>query len=446
MQIFPAKNGSPVLVEGKIWLHSRYNPEAEAEKYIASLELSEDLTHFIVIECALGYIIPVLKTKFPNAVIFSLHCERTLRGLAGTHDSTSPYDLTYPIKADFELCPETPHHIRNLLEKEIPENACLKIIEWRPSLPVYNKEYLALLETAVDFLRFHTINKRTAAYFKKRWAKNIINNTAIFSHFACPKNDAQPYSPVVITAAGPGLMSSLPELKKKQDNVYIIAVSSSLSALYEHGIKPDMIIATDGGFWALPHLYELKRYCKGQYPVIAAGLNARIPSFLRNALFLPISDGSNNQNARLTALHIPFIALPQRGTVSATAIDLAFTLTRGPVYIAGLDLSDKDVLNHASPHAYETLFRSQSSRLSPYYHQLYARSRLNADSNTMAVYITWFKNNIEQYAARLVALGDSHSLFSAVQTEKIAETEKKVPLLLEWRTNNDAGLQIKDKR
>jgi hypothetical protein len=415
MQILPAKNGSPVLLCGETWLHSRYNPEAEAEKYIASLELPEDITHFILIECALGYIIPVLKTKFPGAVIFSLHCERELCGLADS----------FPFKADFELCPETTPNIRNVFEKEIPENARLKIIEWRPSLTVYKKEYLALMEIAADFLRFHAMNKKTIAYFEKRWEKNIENNIAVFSHFVSPKNNTQAHFPVVVTAAGPGLTPCLPELKKKQDNVYIIAVSSSLSALYEHGIKPDMIAATDGGFWALPHLHELKRYCRGQYPVIAAALNARIPSFLHDAPLLFLSDGSDIQNTRLSAHRIPFIVLPQRGTVSATALDLAFALTRGPVYITGLDLGDKDVTSHASPHAFETFFRTGSSRFTPYYHQLYVRSRLIAESNTMAVYIAWFKNNSTQYATRLIALGDNHPLFSTARTERIAETEKK---------------------
>jgi hypothetical protein len=395
MQVLPAKNGSPVLVEGKTWLHSQYNPEAEAEKYIASLELPQDTTHFILIECASGYMIPVLKTKFPGAAIFSLRCKR---------------GPAHPFTADFELYPETPRYIGNRLEKEIPETARLKIIEWRPSLTVYQKDYLALLETAADFLRFHTMNQRTAAYFEKRWAKNIEHNTALFRRFVSPRPPS--CFPAAVIAAGPGLAACLPELKRKQNHVYIIAVSSALCALYEHGIKPDMAVATDGGFWALLHLYALKRYCNGQYPVIAAALNARIPSFLQDAPFLPLSDGSRDQNALLAALRVPFITLPQRGTVSATALDLAFALTRGPVYLAGLSLGDRDIISHTSPHAFETLFRAQSDRFAPYCHQLYTRSRLNAASNTMAVYTAWFKNSLAQYAPRLVPLPGNHPLFT----------------------------------
>jgi hypothetical protein len=416
MRILPAKNGSPTLLHGKTWLHSQYNPEAEAEKYIASLALAQDITHFILIECALGYVIPVLQAQFPGSVSVSLHISRELR------------DCKEAFRADFDLYAETPFHIRNLLEREIPENACVKIIEWRPSLAVYPKEYRSLMETAVDFLKFHALNQRTAVYFERRWNKNVEYNTAVFTRFVHLKHDLAARFPVVVAAAGPGLVRSLPELRKKQGSAYLIAVSSALSALYEHGITPDMIIATDGGFWALPHLFALRRYCAGQYPVIAATLNARLPSFLADAPLLPISDGSDFQNARMAALRIPCLVLPQRGTVSVAALDLAFALTCGPVYVTGLDLRDRDVISHASPHAFETLFRTQSSRLDPYYHHAYTRSRLNAESNAQAVYVSWFQNNLARYAARLIALGDNHPLFAALCSETIVETgEKGVP-------------------
>ncbi|MDR1469079.1 MAG: DUF115 domain-containing protein [Spirochaetaceae bacterium] len=413
MQILPAKNGSPTLLHGKTWLHSRYNPEAEAEKYIASRELAQDITHFILIECALGYIIPVLRARFPGSVIVSLHVDR------------ERCNCTESFKADVERYPETPSAIRNMLERVIPEDARIKIIEWRPSLSVYPKEYRSLLETAADFLTFHTLNKRTAAYFEQRWKKNVEYNTAVFNRFVCLKPDPEARFPVVVAAAGPGLMRSLPEIKKKRDCVYLVAVSSALAALYEHGIRPDMVAATDGGFWALPHLFTLGRYGAGTYPVIAVSLNARLPSSLRDAPLLPISDGSAFQNARMKTLRVPFLVLPQRGTVSAAALDVAFVLTRGPVYVAGLDLRDHDVISHASPHAFETLFRLQSNRLAPYYHEAYARSRLNAESNTQAVYVSWFQNNLARYAARLIALGDNHPLFAGMRSETIAETGMK---------------------
>jgi hypothetical protein len=406
IQILPAKNGSPALLYGKTWLHSRYNPEAEAEKYVNSLGIAEGITHFILIECALGYVIPVLRAKFPGSVIFSLHCGDDFSGLQSPH------------KADFEIGPESPQALTGLLEREIPENASIKIIEWRPSLAVYQKQYIALLEAAADFLKLHTMSKTTAAYFEKRWQKNVMHNAARFNRVV--KSNVRPHLPVVVAAAGPGLERSLPEIKKKQEYVYIVAVSSSLSALYEHGIRPDMIVATDGGFWALPHLYELARYGAEGYPLIAAALNARLPSFLYDAPVLFISDDSDFQNTRLSARRLPFMVLPQRGTVSATALDLAFSLTLGPVYIAGLDLCDKDVVSHARPHAFEPFFRARSNRFAPYYHHLYVRSRLNAESGTQDVYIAWFKNNLSQYAERLIALGGNNPLFAVPHTEIIA--------------------------
>jgi hypothetical protein len=124
---------------------------------------------------------------------------------------------------------------------------------------------------------------------------------------------------------------------------------------------------------------------------------------------------------------VPFLVLPQRGTVSATALDLAFALTRGPVYVAGLDLADRDVISHASPHAFEPVLLSRNNRFAPYYHEAYARQRpnLGTDSDAYAVYASWFQNNLAKYAARLIALGDSHPLFADMRSETIAETGNK---------------------
>jgi hypothetical protein len=423
MQVFPAKNGSPTLLHGKTWLHSRYNPEAEAKKYIASLEIPRETTHFILIECALGYIIPVLRAKYPDSVIVALHAAR------------ETYGLQESFKADFDWYPETPRHIQTALERDIPEDAHIKIVEWRPSLAVYPDEYRLLLKTAADFLKQHTMNQRTAAYFAKRWKKNAEYNTAVFTRRIYPLPRPETRFPIVVAAAGPSLARSLPEIKKKRENVYLIAVTSALAALYEHDIRPDMTVTTDGGFWALPHLFALKRHCAEHYPVIAAALNARLPSFLRDAPLLLISDGGNQQNTLLKARRIPFLVLPQRGTVSATALDLAFFLTGGPVYVAGLDLADQDVISHARPHAFDTILLSRDNRFAPYYHETYARQRpaLDKDAQAHAVYASWFKNNLSKYAPRLIALGDNHPLFAALRSETIAETGAKgVPALAVW--------------
>jgi hypothetical protein len=425
IRIIPAKNGSPAVLHGKTWLHSPYNPEAEAEKYIGFLNIDRGVTHFILIECALGYLVPALKAKFPDSVIISLHCDARL------HDAPDAH------KGDFNAGPSPPETIRALLEKAVPENAVVKIIEWRPSLAVYQEGYRSLLAAAAGFVKFHRMNKRTSAYFAKIWRGNVIRNTGAARRFVFLKDGAKPDFPVVAAAAGPGLAHSLGELHKKRESIYLIAVASALKALYDYGIKPDMIVTTDGGFWARQHLYELRRQPK-PYPVIAAALNASLPSFLEDAPVLPISDGSGFQNERLSAFHIPFITLPQRGTVSAAALDLAFYLTDGPVYITGLDLGCRDIIGHVSPHTFETLLRAQSGRLAPFYHLLYTRALAAAETDALGVYRSWFANHLSLYAHRLIALGSNNPLFTVPRAAAIDASGAKGEPAFETAPYRDA--------
>ena len=46
----------------------------------------------------------------------------------------------------------------------------------------------------------------------------------------------------------------LKNIKKYRENFFLIAVSSLLSVLLYNKIFPDLVISTDGGFWAKKHL------------------------------------------------------------------------------------------------------------------------------------------------------------------------------------------------
>jgi len=56
-------------------LHSRYNPQAEAVRYIDSLELKDNIKHFILIEPGKGFLIPVLQERYKDSKIIILHAE-----------------------------------------------------------------------------------------------------------------------------------------------------------------------------------------------------------------------------------------------------------------------------------------------------------------------------------------------------------------------------------
>ena len=401
-------------------LHSRYNPQGEAERFVNSLSLNERIRFFILIEPGLGYMIAPLKKKFPGAKIIALY--------AGNHPmkSENPPNLAAP---DSEWSADRGISVQDFLESEIPdtEAAELRMLEWRPALSVYGSAYLALVEETVEFIKRSDASARTLKSFGRRWFRNFLRNTGLLQNVLSPL----PLSlPLLVTGAGPGLEGTIPLIKEdaRQSKLFVLASSSSVAALHARNVIPNMVISTDGGGWAAFHLHECFRNTGCP---IAISMTAVLPSQSETRTILPISDGSLWQILILNELQIPFITLPQRGTVAASALDLAFTLTSNEIYIAGIDLANSDIRSHARPYSLDFLQEENAARLNPVYSQTYKRSSVLKTGGSYSIYASWFEKQIEMYPKRLHSLGKNNPLFknfdysgfNSVSTDRTSEAE-----------------------
>jgi len=407
-------------------LHSRYNPQGEADRYINSLALSIDqsVQFFILIEPGLKFMVSPLKKKFPDAAIIALHAE-------------TPAALNKElciIPPDASWYPETGISVQDFLEQKIPdiEAARIRIIEWRPALAVYKNVYLSLVEETAAFIKRSDANARTIAAFGKRWIKNFFKNIRLVTTILRPCIISKP---ILVTGAGPSLEDVLPVIKKAsgEGSVFVVAVSSSVAALKAAGIEADMLITTDGGHWASFHLFEYfyrthsaEQLPKKPLPSLAASLTALLPSQCGDVPILPISDGSLWQTLILKSLEIPFLTLPQRGTVTAAAVDLSFTLTEDVIYLAGLDLANNDIHTHARPYSLDRFIEKNDMRANPAYSQSFKRSSLLKTGGSYGIYAAWFKTHIakqaELYPNRLYSIGNNHKVFIDLQTTEIKKT------------------------
>ncbi|MDR1566509.1 MAG: DUF115 domain-containing protein, partial [Treponema sp.] len=255
-----------MLQGNKQALHSRYNPQGEAERYINTLTLNSSIRFFILIEPGLGYLIPPLRKKNNTARIIALYAEDSGKEIPAADCPDSFWS------------PGSGVSLQDFLESEIPDTGAgdIKIIEWRPSLGVYGERYLRLLSETAEFIKRSDANTRTVRQFGRRWFRNFFRNLALLSAALCPVSLK---SPLAVTGAGPGLEETIPFIKEEQRRrgLLVLAVSSSTGALLARGVEPDMVIATDGGGWALLHLYECLRYKKTKN-IFALSLTAALPS------------------------------------------------------------------------------------------------------------------------------------------------------------------------
>ena len=429
-------------------LHSRYNPHAEAVRYIDSLQIKETTECFILIEPGLGYMIPVLRERFKESKIIVLHIKNN-----PNHYKQTPQNFD----ANASLYGTERKNVNQFLEKEIPEidTDRIRIIEWRPSLSVFKESYISLLSHVVDFLKRMDADKRTAAHFGRRWFRNFFRNLCYVNKTVLYR---QTDLPVIITGSGPGLEQAMPLISELQNNCLIIAASSSVTALCSFGITADIVIATDGGNWALKHLISANRCLQknqrqtektakinshaanDSHSILAASLYAALPSQSSGQPFLLINDGSLWQSVIFHELNLPSVIIPQRGTVTAAALDLALLLSSGSVYLAGMDLSNNDIRTHVKPYAFDGIFYEKANRFRPFYSVSFTRASLLKEGGSMNIYAGWFKdlqitrpifslteNNIFKYSKpeKLTKIKNKNEIFKAAEYNKISESNKK---------------------
>jgi hypothetical protein len=382
-------------------LHSRYNPQLEAQRYIDALNIDTDINCFILIEPGMGYMIPVLREKRPDCKIIVLHADAGFRTLAGVFSGDAVWYADGGISA------------QGFLEAEVPSGARVRIVEWRPGLNVYGDRVLGLVRDSAEFIKRLEAGRRTDAFFGKRWVRNFFRNLAIFQNTLMYRKMELP---VVITGSGPSLEAVLPKILAIRDNIFIIAASSSLPALAAApggGITPDMVIGTDGGGWALTHLYSFFRPLPVSRPgILALSLCAAVPSQCSSVPLLAMNDGSLWQSIALRAIGLPSVLIPQRGTVTASALELALELSGGGIFLAGMDLSVCDIRSHARPNGFDHLIFGSASRLRPVYNQYFIRSSGIKLGGSLDVYASWFKSRVSSFPKRIFSLGGNHEVFN----------------------------------
>ncbi|MDR2798160.1 MAG: DUF115 domain-containing protein [Treponema sp.] len=404
-------------------LHSRYNPQGEAEKYLNSLDLPPGIRFFILIEPGQEYLIPLLYQKFPAARIIALHVQAS---------NTPRVAQEIPV---IRWNPEAGIPLQAFLEQEIPDTlaAAIRIIEWRPALAAYGERYRWLLKETVDFIKRIDANTRTTRTFGRRWFRNFFKNLMLIQRVLVLDSAAS--VPVIITAAGPSLEEAAPRIKalQRQSPHWILAVSSSVQALRWRNILPDLVITTDGGGWACFHLYECLRGMDTQASLaLAASLSAALPSQCRHVALLPISDGSLWQTLILQGLGIPYISLAQRGTVSASALDLALVLTQGRIYLAGMDLAHQDIRTHARPYGFDRFLEAGASRLNPVYTQSFTRSQAILAGGSHDIYAAWFRQHLQTYPERIYTLGSNNPVFKTLKPGTPPHQSGQPPVMRTW--------------
>ncbi len=346
-----SKGGCPTLkwnsASGRsLFLHSRYNPAQEAERFIDTLDV-KGASNFIVFGLGLGYHLIELIKKAPSHSKFFIVESR-------------PEILKLALEGDhFSQVLNTPH-IRWLVGRNVG-NLNEALSDWRDDFtlngftPVYNQ---SLTQVDPDFYAEQELQLTNTIS-----TSQVEHNTRrVLSKFLCQncfKNFKQArMSPgievlkstlqgeaVMVIAAGPSLDKNIPLIRGAQERCHILAVSTALKPLREAGIEPDFVVAIDPkpvSATAFDDPGSLKKTRLIFHPCIPENVTNLFPkcSFSVDAeLYLW---------KFLTRGFQPKGQLGNNTSVAHTAFNLALHLGCDPVILVGQDLSFQSDRSHCS--------------------------------------------------------------------------------------------------
>jgi hypothetical protein len=345
--VSPSRSGPPTCAAAGIWLHSRYDPEKEARRFVESELASSRPSHVILLGPCLDYLSPVLRELLPRARIVSIQYSKLFAGASSELASMAWH-------------PASGERLESFLDAALDEDAVsgVAVLDWEPASRAFPEVASSARKAVKDSLDRLASSTATVKSSGCDW---IANACASFTLIERALTVRPTGFPILVAAAGPSLERSLRELSRLKGRFATIAVSSALSACRFAGIEPDIVVATDGGFWSRLHLYPL---ASRPLPIAAPLTALPSSSIYRDSGLLILDQGSFAESDLLPFLGAS-LALPAHGTVSGTALRLASRIGMGPILAAGLDLAAFGTADHARPHGFDAHFSSGISRLHP---------------------------------------------------------------------------------
>jgi len=359
-----------ITLEGKkLFIHSKFDPCREAERFISEINTEEhDL--YIVMGFGFGFHIDeLLKRIRTDAILLVIEKNPSL-----LKSALENRDLVPTLNDNRLILLADPHEdlISDALKGKITKR--VTFITHRGSHQVAPEYYSNLLEICRSYLSAKDVNIATLAKFEKIWGSNIIRNINQFIDSPGANIFYERFKdvPAIIVAAGPSLTESIDFIREHCRDTVIVAVDTAYKILQNSGINPHFCLAVD------PQVINA-RYFEGTEcndtilvadptvhpsvfrlfdgPVVTTGIAFEMLKWLERIC---------GENGELT----------HGGSVSTNAYDFARRLGCSPLIMVGQDLAFTGGLAHARGSYLDEQIHLKTNRLKNV--QMFNRYQLTA--------------------------------------------------------------------
>ena len=435
-------------------LHSKYNPEREAEQLVKEFS-KNDFDAAVFLGFGLGYAPIAFAEKNPTTPLILIENNPLfLFAALNTLDFTKVFshpNLIFVTKTNASTAVSV---LANYKAERIKIYSSKAHTAHDTS---FANEFLELFKRS---LQKDEINTNTLEKFSRLWMKNSMANLP----YLAKCDGVRKYRsallqlggkatelPFVILAAGPSLETVLPHLSKLKESCVLVCVDTALHALVKAGVEPDFIVLVDPQYACARHL----EFLKAKSSVLITE-SAAYPSVFRfecretvmcSSLF-PIGQYFESQLGQKGKLGAG-------GSVATTAWDFARTCGTRKIYIAGMDLGFPGKQTHIRGSQFEERAHRSSSRTHtaesdgiasllgafPSLSKDYRGNAILTDKR-MSLFAWWFESNCS------TALKDGQTTFTLTpQSLAIPNISISSPqeLLLECNAKKEELMEAKKK-
>lgn len=239
IQVKDTKEGDFTVCVDNKFLHSKYYPQKEAEKFISSnKKIYENKNDIVVYGFGCGYHIKELLLKSNRECnIYVFDVDECLIKVV------EKLGLLKEVKQDKRI---SLFLGKNKFYKDFGKK--LKLVEdillYKPVINVMPEEYREIKNILKSY-ELAKIGIERFADIAIENKKSNLNSSNIKTIQDFIKGFSNKNKPIVIAAGGPSLEKDLKVMSEKRDKIIIFAVGTSLDILMKNSIKPDMITIID---------------------------------------------------------------------------------------------------------------------------------------------------------------------------------------------------------
>lgn len=315
-------------IKGIKTLHSKINPQREGSRFLTMYK-NKGFLIFLGLGGAY-HIKPFLeKNKFSTILIIDKDLER----FKATLSKMDLKDLLLNPAVNILIDPDSEDLYNFIIDNYIPA-ICgdVTTIPLRQRVNVEHQFFENCIDTIKKALNRISDDYTVQTRFGKKWFTNTLFNLKEANKV---KPALKPIKNALITAAGPSLEDFIDEIKSKRKDSTLIATDTSVPALLDYGITPDLIISIDCQHISYYHF--LKSIPKNIPLVLDIASPRKLSTMFENVYYFtsghPFSQYVNRDYRSFPALNT------SGGSVTHAALSLADALNAKDIFLYGADFS-----------------------------------------------------------------------------------------------------------